>query len=1043
MGSEARDSAESKTYFDSSVWQQAKTPAQGIAEAVALGLKADEVYVSLSSDHSLQGYARYPSDRRILTSHRSIPTSAFELFSLQNGAVAFQGSALKLPITAHDISREQLPKSLVQKLSQHGIRSFGLFPIRRNGELLGLVACAFKRQLHRWRKDEIAAFDSLHRALPTEHLRPSTIRRPNQSRVIQSRIGQYNRLAQQGNLLIVSTDSAFRITDVFGNTEAILGVPSKELVGDPRIWESIVHKQDLPALRRRLTRLRVERNELQHEMRITNKKTGQIRWLLLRALPQFSASGDFVGWEGFGVDVTERRIAEEAFVDQNRRLEALFEVARALQGFNDPAAATFTGLRAVLRATEGDCGYACFADRDTGKLEIVASIGLSERYLEQIDSILSGPSLLREAVDKQAGFLVEDLLTHPRAQKPLAQMEGVRGTIIVPMIADGSVTGALVLFTREPAGFSDADLDLASAAVSQLSLAVRQAELLEEQRRQSESLSSLYRISRELAKYRGSINFAEAVLPILKSAFSVKRGWIGLLNDQGTFLVGQAGFGPGLSRPNSALQIEVSATHPALYGAISSQRLLHIPSISSRSKEPLLDLFSDAETLVIVPMVTIGRVLGVLVIEPVAGHLFPSRERERLLGMIANEMATAMIAGRFESKMAEALKMRMAGLLASGVAHNFNNLLQAILGQVSLIEMQTPAGSQIRTATGTITDAAKRGASLVSQLLAFATKSPGRKVTGSVSKLLRESQEVYSSLAGSQITLHMDEQQRDDVQVSVDPAQLQIVLSNILANAKEAIGASLDGEISISTHSAVVRSGELGPEVSPGTYVRIDIEDNGRGMTPEQQERCFEPFFTTKNIDIGTGVGLSGSGLGLAAAYSIIKDHDGIITVHSKPGDGTVFSIYLPVAVPHDSLAVTASVPTRAPVWSGKGVLLLGVDAGVQLFLSKTLDSLGHQSRGVFDTRQAHDLLRREPDKWGIVLLDAEGMGGRCGATCAELATTHPWINVLCVCSTEHSHSPDHDDSAEPRVHHLEKPITVWGLESALRRFRPSSGDDT
>jgi hypothetical protein len=393
--------------------------------------------------------------------------------------------------------------------------------------------------------------------------------------------------------------------------------------------------------------------------------------------------------------------------------------------------------------------------------------------------------------------------------------------------------------------------------------------------------------------------------------------------------------------------------------------------------------------------------------------------------------------------MAEALKMRMAGLLASGVAHNFNNLLQAILGQVSLIDMQLPGDSKIRSATGTITEAAKRGAALVSQLLTFATKSTGKKVSTGVSKLLKDSHDMYASLIGSSIALQINEQQRNDSHIAVDPAQFQVVMSNILANAKEAIGTTPGGEISISTHSAVVRSGELGPEVSPGTYVRIDIEDNGSGMTPEQQERCFEPFFTTKNIDLATGVGLTGSGLGLAAAYSIIKDHDGIITVHSKPGDGTVFSIYLPALAATSSVEAAIASSTHGRVWSGKGVLLLGVDSGVQLFLSKTLGSLGHDSRGVFDTRHAHELLRKEPDRWGIVLLDAEGLGGRCGATCEDLAGTHPWINVLCVCSAEHANTPHHAQDSSPRIHHLEKPITVWGLESALKKFRPVVSDDT
>jgi signal transduction histidine kinase len=475
----------------------------------------------------------------------------------------------------------------------------------------------------------------------------------------------------------------------------------------------------------------------------------------------------------------------------------------------------------------------------------------------------------------------------------------------------------------------------------------------------------------------------------------------------------------------------------------------HSPLIVNDPKEAfggaLADFFDDASTIALVPMVTIGRVMGVLIVEPSSALTFSSSQRMQLLVSIANEIATAAMASRFEVKMSEALKMRTAGLLASGVAHNFNNLLQAIMGQVSLIELQTPASSPVRESTKTINEAAKRGAGLVKQLLQFATKGAAQRQPLPIASFLSESRELYSSIVGSSISLSLNDQVGPSTHVYADPAQLQEVMTALLVNAKEAIGASADGEISISISAAIVRSGELGPEVSPGAYTRIDVHDNGIGMTHEQQARCFEPFFTTKNIDPATGVGLSGSGLSLAAAYSTLQQHDGFISVHSVPRDGSVFSIYLPTYASEELAPANSDLIEGSPELAGQGVLLLGIEPGVLPFISKTLESLGHGSRAVFDSRQAGELLTKEPNRWGIVLVEGDNLGSKADVTCEQLAAQYPSAKVICVCSDHKQVEADSQDAVEGApcsVHHLEKPITVWGLQEALKRVREEALPD-
>jgi two-component system cell cycle sensor histidine kinase/response regulator CckA len=1041
MASEAPHNAETKCQFDSSVWQHAKTPAQGIAQAVALGIHADEVHVTLIAPGGRLIQARYPADRKIITGRITTGSSELNLFTIGNGEVFFKDKKLSLPLTINDVKRTQLPRTLISALAERGFRSFGLFPIYRGDKLLGTVACIFKRQPHRWRKDEVEAFETLSQAIPPSALSvpptsPAPLA-PAQTQSLELTLGHYKRIAQQGNIVMLTTNSAFGVSDVFGNTESLLGVQTQELLGNPLVWEKIVDPRDVAALRHRITRLRLERNELQYEVRIIHQHTKEVRWLLLRAHPRFSLQGDFLGWEGFGVDVTERREAQEAFLDQNRRLGALLEISRSLQGFADPAAVTFTGLRAVIRATEAQCGFAAFLDRDTDKLELVATSGLSEEFLTRVTPVLKGRSLAREAVDTRQSFLIGDLQSHPKATYSVASYEGLRATIVVPLVADETVYGVMLLFKRQADSFQDADFELAEAASAQISMALMQAEMLQSQTQQSASLSSLFKVSRELAKHRSPFEVSDKIMPIIRDEFRLARGWLGAVNDTGTFIVEQTAFSRDVSDPRSIVQIEVAQAAKAIRHVLKT----HSPLVVSDTKEALGDalaeFFDNAATLAVVPMVTIGRVMGVFIVEPSSPATFASSQRLQLLVSIANEIATAAMANRFEVKMSEALKMRTAGLLAAGIAHNFNNLLQAIMGQVSLIDLQTPVSSPVRESSKTINEAAKRGAGLVKQLLQFATKGAVQRQPLPIAAFLNESSELYRSIVGSSISLSLSEQVGPNTNIYADPAQLQEVMTALLVNAKEAIGGSPDGEISISISAAIVRSGELGPEVAPGAYTRIDIHDNGIGMTPEQQARCFEPFFTTKNIDPATGVGLSGSGLSLAAAYSTVQQHDGFISVHSVPRDGSVFSIYLPTYASDELAPANSDVPQGVSQLIAPGVLLLGIEPGVIPFISKTLESLGHSSRAVFDSRQAGELLTKERQRWGIVLVEGDNLGSKADVTCEQLAEQFPGAKVICVCSDHNGPKQGSLDGLEDtpsRVYHLEKPITVWGLQDALKR---------
>lgn len=1033
-GNEAKDTVRRKVSFDSSRWARAVNIAEAVAEAVARELRCDEVHVSLTRAGEV-ARGRFLSDGH---THSSLDV---DLVRIDDGAIVYREFQCSAPLVVNDVQRARLPGDMALVLGAKGVRSCGVFPLRGDGELIGVVACFYKRLFHRWRAEEIEAFEDLSQDLlsleSTKLVSSNPLRQGHTVELLRS---QYQRLARHGNIVIITTDSQFRVRDIFGNTESLLGLSTETMLGDPFVWTRLLDPRDLPRLQRRLIRMRVDRTELREEIRFIHQDTGKTRWLMLRALPQFSTDGAFLGWEGFGIDVSDKREAQGALIDQNRRLQALFEISASLHGYADPVSVTFKGLRAILRATNSQCGYACFYDRDRNELEVVAAVGLSENYLSQMGSVLTGPSLLRKTIDERTPFLSGNLQEDPRAAVALAQVENIKSTIVMPLLVDDVVYGALVLFTRKPNSYKQEDLELVAAAASQISLTIRQAELFDEQRQRSASLNSLYKISHQLAKHRSTPDFAQHVFPVLQEDFALRRGWLGVLNEAGTLVLGRAGFGPGVEVGSCDIQLEVPNAESILHRVIVSRTPIFV-SDAKAVKDELVRVLPQSQSLVVMPLATMGQVLGILVVEPLSKTTFISQEKLQLFMGMANEMATAMMAGRFEAKMTEALKMRMAGLLASGVAHNFNNLLQAMLGQVALIEMQTPKGSRIFEATQTITEAAKKGASLVGQLLSFASKGNSSKKPISLARLLVDSEDLYQSLVGRRIKLTIIKGPDTIGTVLADESQIQQVLTNIVINAKEAIPSEVQGEIRISVHLNRVRGSELSPDISPGMYARIDIKDNGMGMSPEQQTRCFEPFFTTKNTDQQTGVGLHGSGLGLSTAYSLVRQHDGIITTHSTVGEGTIVSVYLPIfgvaSVSREEGGGGLHARHRS-----KGVLLLGVESGVQPFVSSVLESIGCRSRGMFDLRQAMDTLQRDTGQWGAVLLDVDTQGSEALAICKQLLSSFSELYILCI--GDASFEQRREDLVRlnsDRVQFVNKPLSVWSVQAALHKLQASNQD--
>jgi len=961
-----------------------------------------------------------------------------ELFSLTDDLLRFRGESVALPFCVSDLSRSFEQPALLRVLSLQSVKSFALVGIWIDETLIGWIELRFSSRYQRLRREDVfylqrvAEYCGFYleklRARDNAKVKVPASLPPSAASEVSSLTSSV--LIEHANLVILRTNAHGEISDVRGDTQRILGLTHEELKGNREIWSRFVHNEDLRELAHNTRHVDSAPKGITQEVRVINRLTAEVKWFLVKAVPILDQAQNFKGWEGVGFDITEKRRTEQELSYQGKRIQALYEVSRALQGNMDPAVVALKGLRALIEATGADCGFAAFYDRAANSLELVASHGLSASYLQKAPGVLNGASLLRHVIETREGVMLDNIQRDSRASIELAKAEGLRSTILMPLICEGEVLGAIALFCRRAYRYRNADFELVEAACRQIALSARQAELYASEKRQANSLAALYKLSHEMSRFLTPREIVEHAFPIIQSEFACKRMWLGVLNDQATHVIGQGGMGPGVRGRLLSIQIELGLRHDFFDQAIRAKQPVVVKAGSQMECSGLNRVVKRLRlgTFIIVPLVSLGQVVGVLVVEPAMPSAFFAQRKLPLLTSMANEIATVVLARRFEAKMADAAKMRMATLLASGVAHNFNNLLQAVMGQASLIEMQSPPDSPLASAGRTIIEAAGKGAALIKQLLSFTLQSSNDRRALSVKELLADTRDFYQSALGSAIRLEF-EFEGESPKVRVDYNQIQQVITNLLVNAKEAIGVKDRGMVKISTHRVRLRSGEVDPELAPGAYLRIDIADNGIGMDAEKQARCFEPFFTTKNVDLGTGLGFQGSGLGLSSAYSVVKSHEGIITVQSQVDVGTTFSIYLPAfgEEQHRLLGAERTQTDLAP-----RALIVELDRPEALVIDSVLETLGVKSATFQDSQGAIELLKKNEKHVRLIFIDLDRSSFNVTSFVRLLRSENKDLHIVALCRDQTRWQSIL--SGVENLDLLQKPLSARSLRPVIER---------
>ena len=312
---------------------------------------------------------------------------------------------------------------------------------------------------------------------------------------------------------------------------------------------------------------------------------------------------------------------------------------------------------------------------------------------------------------------------------------------------------------------------------------------------------------------------------------------------------------------------------------------------------------------------------------------------------------------QLERQLRYAVKMESIGTLSGGIAHDFNNLLMVILGNISLMLLNTDPGDPNYNRLKTIEKQIESGSKLTSQLLGYARKGKYELKPIDLNHLLKGSSEVFKRTR-KDISIKL-ELSPDLLLIEADGNQIEQILWNLYNNAADAMPEG--GDFTIKTFNT--NHIEMGSKLyipKPGKYVLLTVSDTGIGMNKKTQKRIFDPFFTTKEMGRGTG-------LGLASTYGIIKGHAGYIDVESRKGEGTTFSIYLPASEKNVKNAV--NLPNM--VVKGTETVLLVDDEEVVLDVGKDLlETMGYRVLSARDGREAIEVYKKNKEKIDIVILD-------------------------------------------------------------------------
>ncbi len=379
---------------------------------------------------------------------------------------------------------------------------------------------------------------------------------------------------------------------------------------------------------------------------------------------------------------------------------------------------------------------------------------------------------------------------------------------------------------------------------------------------------------------------------------------------------------------------------------------------------------------------------------------------------------------RMENRLGQAQKMEAIGTLAGGIAHDFNNILGGIIGCSELALSDLPPQSQAHLDLEKILEAGLRAKGLIKQILTFSRQGESEMVPTVLNPILKETIKLLSVSFPPNIEIRLDAPPGME-SIMADPVQMQQVLMNLCTNALHAMKGH-GGLLKVSlSKAAITQSHPLVQKgIAPDNYLRLIVNDTGRGIPEEIVERIFDPFFTTKKAGEGTGLGLS-------VVHGIVKNHNGTIIVESELDKGTTFSVFIPFYKNGD---VGVQLPDEASLRGGdERILIVDDEALLSEILPRMLGQLGYRTVTRTSGTEAFDVFKAHPEAFDLVLTD-QTMADMTGVELAgRINRIRPEIPIILCTGFSEAHQLADGVPAGIRAV-LHKPIVRAELDKTIRR---------
>lgn len=764
---------------------------------------------------------------------------------------------------------------------------------------------------------------------------------------------------------------------------SVTGYSEDEYAADPYLWHNMILEEDCERVKEHASQILAgnDPGPLEHRIR---RKDGEIRWISNTPVLHHDSSGALTAYDGLIKDITERVKSEEGRRLNTSRLQSLVSILQhrfdSVQDFLDYA------LDEAIKLTGSKIGYIYFYNEEreefvlnTWSKDVMKECTITE---PQTCYQLGKTGLWGEAVRQKKEIVINDFqAVHPLKKGYPEGHAKLYKFLTVPVFSGGKIMAVV--------GVANKAEDYNKTDALQLTLLLDSVWKVVEQKKASDSLRALS------SRYDALLS---AIPDIIMEVDSNKNyTWANLA---GIEFFGKDVIGKEATYYFEGEQDTYQIVKPVFNG---HEDIIYLESLQRRKdgQKRLLAwwcrVLKDHE----------GNVKGAISsARDITEQKMAEEERKKL-----------------EEQYRQAQKMEAIGKLAGGVAHDFNNMLNIILGYSQMALLKTDPSNPLQKDLREIMSAGQRSANLVRQLLAYARKQTIAPKLIDINEAVSSMLNMLRKLIGEDINL-LWKPASYICTVKMDPAQLDQIMANLAINSRDSIPGV--GKITIETVRIELNDSYCAQHqgFSPGKYVILIISDTGCGMDKDTLDQIFDPFFTTKKFGEGTGMGLS-------TVYGIVKQNGGFINVYSEPGKGSTFRIYLPRYDEEKTATIEPPEYTK-PVKGAETILLVEDDEILLKMAGTMLEELGYTVHSTTKPEEAIRIYREHNRKIDLLMTDVvmPEMNGR--ELQQRLSANNPHLKILFV-SGYTANSIAHRGVLEQDVNFLQKPFILNELSAKVR----------